>query len=85
MPAAEFLLIDNSNSFTKFALSSRESIGPVRKLRTAALDAASLRRILRGWRFARIVICSVVPEKCALISQNLAGLPLHAEIGRAHV
>ena len=77
MPAAEFLLIDNSNSFTKFALSTRETIGPVRKLRTAELDAISLRRILRGWRFARIVMCSVVPEKSALISQCLDGLPLH--------
>ena len=48
MPAAEFLLIDNSNSFTKFALASRDALGPVRKLRTAALDAASLRHVLRG-------------------------------------
>ena len=77
LPASEFLLIDNSNSFTKFALSSRETIGPVRKLRTAELDAISLRRILRGWRFARIVMCSVVPEKSALISQCLDGLPIH--------
>jgi type III pantothenate kinase len=77
MPASEFLLIDNSNSFTKFALSSRETIGPVRKLRTAELNAVSLRRILQGWRFARIVMCSVVPEKSALISQCLDGLPLH--------
>ncbi len=77
MPAAEFLLIDNSNSFTKFALSSRDTLGPVRKLRTAALDAATLRHVLRGWRFARIIMCSVVPEKSALISKCLAGLPLH--------
>lgn len=77
MPDSEFLLIDNSNSFTKFALSSRETIGPVRKLRTAELDSVSLRRILQGWRFERIVMCSVVPEKSALISQCLDGLPFH--------
>ena len=32
MPSAEFLLIDNSNSFTKFALSSRERLGAVRRV-----------------------------------------------------
>ncbi len=77
MPAAEFLLIDNSNSFTKFALSSRDALGPVRKVRTASLTPETLRHALRGWRFARIVLCSVVPEKSALIAGCLAGLPLH--------
>ncbi len=77
MPAAEFLLIDNSNSFTKFALSSRDALGPVRKVRTAELTAETLRHTLRGWRFARIVLCSVVPEKCALLADCLTGIPLH--------
>ena len=77
MPAAEFLLIDNSNSFTKFALSSRDALGSVRKLRTADLTAETLRHTLRGWRFARIILCSVVPEKGALLADCLAGLPLH--------
>ena len=77
MPTAEFLLIDNSNSFTKFALASREALGPVRKARTAELTPDTLRHTLRGWRFARIVLCSVVPEKGALIADSLAGIPLH--------
>ena len=44
--SAEFLLIDNSNSFTKFALSSRERLGAVRRSRTSELDSATLHRVL---------------------------------------
>src|SRR5687767_5468817 len=77
MPAAEFLLIDNSNSFTKFALSSRDSLGPTRRVRTAEVAADSLRRTLRGWKFARVVMCSVVPEKAELLRKTLRGLELH--------
>jgi len=77
MAAAEFLLIDNSNSFTKFALSSREGLGAVRRCRTAALDGDGLRRLLRGWRFERVVLCSVVPEKGAVIRRAMGRTPLH--------
>ena len=38
MPQAEFLLIDNSNSFTKLALSSLDELGPVRRHPTRELD-----------------------------------------------
>jgi type III pantothenate kinase len=78
MAAAEFLLIDNSNSFTKFALSSRERLGPVRRLRTAALDGRGLRDVLRGWNFERVVLCSVVPAKADIIRRTLTKWPLHS-------
>lgn len=77
MPSAEFLLIDNSNSFTKFALSSRESISVSKKLRTEDLDPHGLRTVLKGWHFARIVLCSVVPEKGDLIAECFDGMALH--------
>ena len=77
MATAEFLLIDNSNSFTKFALSSRDRLGPVRRLRTAEIDAEALRRTIRGWRFGRVVLCSVVPEKGAFIREGLEASPIH--------
>jgi type III pantothenate kinase len=85
MPAAEFLLIDNSNSFTKFALSTREALGPTRRERTASLDPVTLQRILRGWKFARVVMCSVVPEKAALLRQTLTGLELHEVTHRSQL
>jgi type III pantothenate kinase len=60
---SDFLLIDNSNSFTKFALASRGKIGPARKLRTSEVSAPSLKKTLRGWRWNTAVLSSVVPEK----------------------
>lgn len=72
MPAADFLLVDNSNSFTKFALSSGAALGPVRKAATRELDETVLRRVLRGWRFGTVVLSSVVPEKGELIARIAA-------------
>ena len=46
-------------------------------MRTSELDAASLRRVLRGCKFDRVVLCSVVPKKGALLREELAGQPLH--------
>jgi len=77
MPSAEFLLIDNSNSFTKFSLSSRGRLDAVRRVRTSELDPAALRRVLRGWKFDRVILCSVVPKKGALLRDELGGVPLH--------
>lgn len=80
MPRAEFLLIDNSNSFTKFALSSRSELGPIRRHSTRELDARALHRILRGWRFDAVVMSSVVPFKGRLIARTLDDWPL-IEVG----
>ena len=85
MPVGEFLLIDNSNSFTKFALASRTASGPSRKLRTADVSPDSLPRVLRGWRFERVVLCSVVPEKRAVITGFLSGFPLHDVTWRSNL
>jgi type III pantothenate kinase len=77
MPAAEFLLIDNSNSFTKLALSSRTEVGVSRKIRTAELSPESLRKTLRGWKYERVVLCSVVPEKRDIIISAFDANLLH--------
>jgi type III pantothenate kinase len=76
VPAAEFLLVDNSNSFTKFALSSRDALLRKRKLPTRDVDRDSLQRILRGWRFQCAVLSSVVPKKGDLIALFLSGIPI---------
>jgi type III pantothenate kinase len=73
---AEFLLIDNSNSFTKFALSSPQKVGAVRKLRTAQLDGASLKNALHGWRWEVAVLSSVVPSKGEVIADFLSPAPV---------
>lgn len=76
MPRAEFLLIDNSNSFTKFALASRDELGPIRRQATAALEEGNLHRLLRGWHFERAVISSVVPDKGTLLARALRDWPI---------
>lgn len=68
---SDFLLIDNSNSFTKFALSSRVKLGPSRKLRTSEVTEASLKKTLRGWRWKTAVLSSVVPEKGEVMTRFL--------------
>ena len=65
------LLIDNSNSFTKFALSDGDRILQRRELPTPAVSDESLTKILRGWKFDRAVICSVVPEKLKVLTAFL--------------
>src|SRR5688572_21010479 len=67
----DYLLIDNSNSFTKFALASREKIGPSRKLRTSEVAPASLKKTLRGWRWKTVVLSSVVPDKGEVMANYL--------------
>ena len=70
---ADFLLIDNSNSFTKFALATRKAIvGAPRRLSTPAVEAASMTRVLHGWAFDAAVMCTVVPEKGEVIREFLA-------------
>jgi type III pantothenate kinase len=59
----DYLLIDVSNSFVKFAFATREKIGKTRRLATARLTAAAMRRILRGHNVGSIVVSSVVPKK----------------------
>ena len=71
MPAADFVLVDISNSFTKLAYSSRDRIGRVFRLPTKELTAKSLRNLL-GRREARhAVVASVVPSRNALVARIL--------------
>lgn len=68
MPENDFVLIDISNSFTKVALSSRRRIGRVRRIPTADLSPAALRKVLGRCRAKSAIVASVVPEKNAVIT-----------------
>jgi type III pantothenate kinase len=71
MPAAEFVLVDISNSFTKVALSSRGRLGRITRLPTKDLSGRSLRNLLadRGGRHA--VVASVVPSRNPIVARVL--------------
>ncbi len=67
-----WLLIDNSNTRTKFALGDQAALHPWRAaLPTAGVSAESLRRLLDGVTFDAALVGSVVPEKAAVIREAL--------------
>lgn len=58
-----YLLIDISNSYTKFAFASHVKTGRVGRIPTRTLGRKSLERMIAGKRFGTVVLSSVVPEK----------------------
>ena len=73
---AAFLLIDNSNSFTKFALATAGRTGKVHKSPTSSLSKTSIQSLLQGWDFDSVILCSVVPKKGDLLEKTLGKYPL---------
>src|SRR5215212_2878175 len=61
--SARYLLIDISNSFTKFAFASAARVGRSRKVATRDFTTGYLRRVLEERNAQTIVISSVVPER----------------------
>ncbi len=70
------LLVDNSNTRTKFALfADGECSSPPASLPTAELSVEGIRHLLceRGWRCERSLICSVVPAAARILEEALGG------------
>ncbi len=70
------LLVDNSNTRTKFTLLADGDFDRQPAcLPTAELTVGAIRRLLsdRGWLAARTLICSVVPEAAAVIAEAVGG------------
>ena len=74
-----WLLVDNSNTRTKFALADGESLLAKRAwLPTAEISPASLEKVLQGFEFEGTLLCSVVPEKARILREVLVARgPLH--------
>jgi len=74
-----WLLIDNSNTRTKFALGNGEALLPWRGvLPTGELAPDSLAELLRDVAFDAVMICSVVPAKAAVLRAAFEeSYPLH--------
>lgn len=73
----KYLLIDNSNSRTKFAAASRDSLGERRTIPTPEINAASLEEISADWDCDHVVLSSVVPEKARVIAEFFGERILH--------
>lgn len=65
-----WLLIDNSNTRTKFALGDAESLADWRGvIPTAELSAESLAALMAGVEYSAVMVCSVVPNKAAVLRE----------------
>ncbi|MEP2776992.1 MAG: type III pantothenate kinase [Luteolibacter sp.] len=65
-----WLLIDNSNTRTKFALGDESSLLDWREVTdTTGMDAERLSAIIQGQSFDAVAIASVVPEKATLLME----------------
>jgi type III pantothenate kinase len=74
-----WLLIDNSNTRTKFALGGAEGLLDWRAvIPTADLSGASLETALRGVVYDGVAVASVVPEKAAFLAEHFGGHHFHA-------
>jgi len=77
----QLLLIDNSNSRTKFALGNQDGLidGWRGILHTPEVCDASLGSLIDGIDFEGVVIASVVPDKAALMAAHFesAGIATH--------
>ena len=69
-PTPEYLLIDISNSFTKFSSSSRDALGRVSRTPTASLTRRTLAAMARPGQ--KIVLSSVVPASTRLALKAFA-------------
>jgi type III pantothenate kinase len=74
-----WLLIDNSNTRTKFALGDAEGLADWRVvLPTAEVSPESLAGVTEGVGFSAVMICSVVPDKAAVLKEFFeARAPVH--------
>ncbi len=75
----QFLLIDNSNTRTKFTLAGETGLGDWSDwVATAELDPAALDRCLHGIHYDAVMLCSVVPQKAAMMSEYFSRKPFHS-------
>jgi len=74
-----WLLVDNSNTRTKFALADADSLLSVRAwLPTPEITPETLAKALAGFDFEGTLLCSVVPEKSRILTDFLVTRgPLH--------
>ncbi len=71
------LLVDNSNTRTKFALWKPGGMEPEPvSLPTATLSVEGIRALLdaRGWSYGSTLICSVVPQAVPVITEAVGGV-----------
>ena len=67
--ASDYLLIDISNSYAKFAFASKERLAAPKRVATRELSCSVVAGFLRKQPVAKVVVSSVVPAKNSVISK----------------
>lgn len=65
----QWLLIDGSNSTSKFALATPERLLSIRRIPTASLKNSTLVETLQDWEFTRVIVACVVPKTTLLLAR----------------
>jgi type III pantothenate kinase len=66
---SDYLLIDVSNSYVKFAFASRQRVSNPARIPTAELSSSVIAEFLRWRQVKKLVVSSVVPAKNSAISK----------------
>ena len=69
VPSSDYLLIDISNSYAKFAFASRRRLSAPALIATRKLSSSLVAGLLRQEKARKVVVSSVVPAKNAVISK----------------
>ncbi|MDF1815433.1 MAG: type III pantothenate kinase [Verrucomicrobiales bacterium] len=73
--SAEFLLINNNNTRTKFALSTRQELLEHRAIETTDVSEESVAGITENWQYEKVILASVVPSNIPVLVKSQAGRP----------
>src|SRR5881394_952846 len=65
---ADYLLVDISNSYTKFAFATKQRLATPLRHPTRKLTTVLLRRILSRQKVRAIIVSSVVPQKNRIVA-----------------
>lgn len=76
MERGEFLLINDNNTRTKFALASRTELLAHEALFSEEVTPDRVKRLLAGWDWNRVVLASVVPDHVGPLRESQEGREL---------
>ncbi len=72
----EFLLINDNNTRTKFALANRESLLAHESIYATSVDPANIGSLLSSWHWEQCLLASVVPNHLEALREFVADRPL---------
>lgn len=73
MPEGEFLLINNNNTRTKFALADREALLANTSVMSKDLTDDGITAVLEDWDYENVVLASVVPSSLSVLMASQKG------------